>query len=91
MMLETVKQQVVRLFAEYESEKLKCDRISSELEQSKLLNSAYEKRISELERQIDNMKLKDAFLASGDGNAEAKRKIDSVIKEIDRCISLIEG
>ena len=44
-----------------------------------------------MERQIDNMKLKDAFLASGDGNAEAKRKIDSVIKEIDRCISLIEG
>ena len=73
-MLETVKQQVVRLIAEYESEKLKCDRISSELE-----------------RQIDNMKLKEAFLASGDGNVEAKRKIDSVIKEIDRCISLIEG
>ena len=90
-MLETVKQQVVRLIAAYEFEKQKCDRISSELEQSKLLNSAYEKRISELERQIDNMKLKDAFLASGDGNAEAKRKIDSVIKEIDRCISLIEG
>ena len=91
MMLETVKQQVVRLIAEYEYEKLKCDRISSELEQSKLLNSTYEKRISELERQIDNMKLKEAFLASGDGNVEAKRKIDSVIKEIDRCISLIEG
>ena len=91
MMLETVEQQVVRLIAEYESEKLKCDRISSELEQSKLLNSTYEKRISELERQIDNMKLKEAFLASGDGNVEAKRKIDSVIKEIDRCISLIEG
>ena len=90
-MLETVNQQVVRLIAEYESEKLKCDRISSELEQSKLLNSTYEKRISELERQIDNMKLKEAFLASGDGNVEAKRKIDSVIKEIDRCISLIEG
>ena len=90
-MLETVKQQVVRLIAAYESEKQKCERISSELEQSKLLNSAYEKRISELERQIDNMKLKDAFLASGDGNAEAKRKIDSVIKEIHRCISLIEG
>ncbi|MGM9785805.1 MAG: hypothetical protein ACI3ZS_03105 [Candidatus Cryptobacteroides sp.] len=90
-MLETVRQQVVRMIAAFESEKKERERLHDELEQSKLLNETYRKRISELERQIDNFKLKEAFVASGADNSEARKKIDSIIKEIDRCITLMEG
>ncbi len=89
-MLETVKEQIKRLIAAYETEKMERIRLTSELEQSKLQNEAYRKQIIELERQIDNLKLTDAFMAGGD-NAAAKKKIDSLMKEIDRCIALMEG
>lgn len=90
-MLETVKQKITRLIAAYETEKTERTRLSSELEQSKNLNEIYRKRISELERQIDNLKLTEAFMGTGTDNSQAKNKIDSIIKEIDRCIALIQG
>ena len=90
-MLETVKQKITRLIAAYETEKTERTRLSSELEQSKILNEIYRKRISELERQIDNLKLTEAFMGTGTDNSQAKNKIDSIVKEIDRCIALIQG
>lgn len=90
-MLETVKQQIQRLIAVYESERKERERLQDELEQTKLQNIAYQKRISELEKQIDNYKLTEAFVVSGTNNTEAKKKIDSIIKEIDKCIALVEG
>ena len=89
-MLDTVKQKIMQLIAAYESEKAECERLRVELEQYRQKSESYEKQIIELERQIDNQKLAGAFMAGGN-NAESKKKIDRLIKEIDRCISLMEG
>ena len=90
-MLETVKQNIKQLIAAYETEKTERTRLQSALEQAEAKNDAYRKQITELERQIDNLKLAEAFKASGAGSPEAKKKINSLMKEIDRCISLLEG
>ena len=89
-MLKNVKTQLKRLIAAYESEKQRRMQLEAELGVAKEQNDAFGKRIVELERELDNLKLKGAFTASGD-NAGAKRKIDGLIKEIDKCISLMEG
>ena len=75
--------------AAYESEKAECERLRAALEQATSQNEAYRQQIIELERQIDNQKLAGAFL-NGD-NTESKKKIDKLIKEIDKCIMLIKG
>ena len=90
-MLETVKERIKRLIAAYETEKSERIRLQSELEQARTQNDTYRKQIIELERQIDNQKLADAFMAGGADTAAAKKKIDSLMKEIDRCIKLMEG
>ena len=90
-MLETVKQNIKQLIAAYETEKTERTRLQSALEQAEAKNDAYRKQITELERQIDNLKLAEAFKAGGEGSPEAKKKINSLLKEIDRCISLLEG
>ena len=89
-MLDSIKQKITQLIAAYESEKSECIRLRQELEQLKQQNEAYAKQIIELEREIDNRKLAGAFMAGSD-NAESKKKIDKLIKEIDKCISLMEG
>ena len=90
-MLETVKQNIKQLIAAYEAEKMERTRLQSALEQAEAKNKAYREQITELDRQIDNLKLAEAFKAGGAGSPEAKKKINSLLKEIDRCISLLEG
>ena len=90
-MLDTVKQKIKQLIAAYEAEKAERIRLQSELDQVQSQNETYRKQITELERQIDNLKLAEAFKADGAGSPEAKKKINSLLKEIDRCITLLEG
>lgn len=90
-MLEKVRQNIRKLIAAYEAEKMERTRLQSALDQVLAQNEAYRKQITELERQIDNLKLAEAFKADGAGSPEAKKKINSLLKEIDRCITLLEG
>ena len=90
-MLDSVKQNIKRLIAAYEAEKELRVKLQNALDQANAQNEACRKQITELERQIDNLKLAEAFKAGGAGSPEAKKKINSLLKEIDRCISLLEG
>ena len=90
-MLATIKQKIERLIAAYEQERMERIRLQETLQQSQLQNETYRTQIKELERQIDNLKLTQAFVADGTDNTEARKKIDRLMKEIDKCISLMEG
>ncbi len=90
-MLETLKEGIQQLIAAYETEKAERQRLQSALTQSQAKEEAYRQQIIELERQIDNLKLTEAFKASSGNSPEARKKIDGLIREIDRCISLMEG
>ena len=90
-MLETLKQRIQKLIALYETEKAERVKLRMELEKTLRQNEAYREQITELEREIDNLKLKGAFMAGGTDNAQARKRIDRLVKEIDRCITLMEG
>ena len=90
-MIDCLKERIKRLIEAYESESAERKRLQAELEKSTSQNEAYAKQITELERTIDNLKLADAFKAGNADNAEARKKIDRLIKEIDKCITMLEG
>jgi predicted nucleic acid-binding Zn-ribbon protein len=90
-MLDTLKQPIVKLIAAYEAEKSERERLAKELQESKDQNETYRKQILELERQIDNLKLSEAFKGTAGNGTEAKKKVDALLREIDRCIKLIGG
>ena len=90
-MLDNVKQKIQQLIAAYEQEKKERERLQAALKQAETQNETYRTQIIELERQIDNLKLTEAFMAGGADASQAKKKIDSLIREIDRCISAMEG
>ena len=48
-----------------------------------------EKRIKELEKKVELMQLGDAFKASSEDVKEAKKKIGRIVREIDKCISML--
>ena len=89
-MFEDIKKSFEKLVALYESERGQRMRLQKELESAKAENAAYKERIIDLERQVDNHKLTEAFTSSSGDNSAAKEKIEKLIKEMDRCISLLE-
>ena len=89
-MIEKLRQRIQQLISAYETERQERKRLESELQKTMAQNDIYRKQITELERTIDNLKLADAF-KSGSDNTEARKKIDKLIKEIDKCITLMEG
>ena len=90
-MIEKLRQKIQELISVYETEKQERIRLESELEKATTQNKVYKEQITELERTIDNLKLADAFKSGNADNTEARKKIDRLIKEIDKCITLMEG
>ena len=88
-MLESIRQNITKLIALYEGEKQRADDLSARLSASEEQNETYRKQITDLNRKIDNLKLTEA-LAAGGGNPAARERIEKLIREIDRCINLLE-
>ena len=89
-MLEGIKTDIEKLIALYEAERSERERLQAELVRCGADNESCRKRIEDLEQQVDNLHLSEAFGVAGDGSA-AKEKIERLIKEIDKCISLLEN
>ena len=90
-MLDDIKQKIGHLIAAYEKERMERIQLQEALQQAQNQNKTYEMQITELERQIDNLKLTQAFTANGSDNEQARKRIDKLVKEIDKCIKLMEG
>ncbi|HPF03378.1 MAG TPA: hypothetical protein PLV06_02665 [Bacteroidales bacterium] len=46
-------------------------------------------RIRELENNYERVKLSGALLGEGENAVEARRKINELVREIDRCVALL--
>lgn len=90
-MLEGLKDNFEKLIALYETERGRNEELTSRLNEASARCEAYQKQIEELECKIDKLKLTEAFMTPGGNSAGAKEKIDKLIKEIDKCISLLEN
>jgi len=87
-MLEDIRKHIEQLIARYEAEKTENERLRRELHTCEETVTALKEQILELESEIETRKLSAAFsVAPG---AEAKARVDSLIKEIDKCISYLE-
>lgn len=89
-MLEEVKKNIERLISLYEKEREKNSALSVELEACKAENVSQREKIAELERRVDNLGLSNAFSAQAGNSHEAKERINELIRDIDKCISLLE-
>ena len=89
-MLEDIQKNFERVIALYEGEREANAGLRARLAESETSNESYRKQITELERQIENLGLAEAFLAPTGSSDAAKDRINKLIKEIDKCISLLE-
>ncbi len=89
-MLEALKDNFTKLIALYEEEKRRADYLAGRLAESEASVAAQKEQITELNRRLDNLRLSSAFTGE-QGSPEARQRIDKLIHEIDKCISLLEA
>lgn len=88
-MLEELKSNIDSLVALYEGQKQRADELEARLSESLAAEKKYREQITELNGQIDNVKLSFAFGSASDPEG-ARARITKLIAEIDRCIRLLE-
>lgn len=89
-MLEDIKSNIAKLVALYEAEHQRAAALEEKLAQCEEKSLGYKKQITDLNQQIANLELMHAFQASGDP-ATSRERITRLIKEIDKCIKLLES
>ena len=87
-MLEDINDKITKLIALYEGERQRAESLAAELSESRKALQERQIQIAELKNKIENMQLQSAFTAGG--TPEAKARITALIREIDKCIALLE-
>ena len=87
--LSRLKNKIGLLVSQYEHMKAENERMAIELTTLKIILNENKTKISELDQKTNRLQIAGAFKASSADVKEAKQKIAKLIKEIDRCISLL--
>jgi len=88
--LEQLEQKIQKLIVENFEYKEKIANFETLIIEQKNQLQACEEDKKLLKQQVEQLKLGKAFAGNADNNEEAKRKIDSLIKEINLCIATLK-
>jgi len=84
-----LNKRVEELIKRYGDLKIKINELKNENEVLKLKLQSDKEKIRELETKYERLKLSGALLGGGENAIEAKRKINELVREIDRCVALL--
>ena len=88
-MLEQINKNIQDLISRYEVKKAENEKLEGLLRSKQLELDNAKEEISALKQTIDNLNLKTAFEASGEDTVRLKARIDMMIRQIDKCLSLM--
>jgi archaellum component FlaC len=87
--LKLLNKKLDELLVRYESIKNENQNLKKADEELKNILQGRENRIKELEIKYERIKLSGALLGDGGNAGEARRKITDLVREIDRCVALL--
>ena len=88
-LLINLKDNVQRFFVEFESVENEKTELENKVSDLKNDIEKLKKEKSELSHKIEQLRLATHLLSGVDENREAKQKINKLIREIDKCIALL--
>jgi coenzyme F420-reducing hydrogenase delta subunit len=87
--LKILNRKLDELFNKYNTLKTECRDLRTGNENLKLKLQEREARLKELEIKYERIKLSGALLGEGENASEARKKITELVREIDRCVALL--
>jgi sugar-specific transcriptional regulator TrmB len=87
--IETLQKLIAELITKYEDAAVNRDAYLADLNRTKKELQNAKNKIAEQEKKLEHIELEEAFLNTSSGDKQAKARIGKIIKEIDKCISLL--
>ena len=84
-----LKGHIEQIISKYELALSENISLREELEKCKTELEERNTRIKDLEKKVELIQLGEAFRASSEDVKEAKKKIGRIVREIDKCISML--
>ena len=89
-MISSIDLKVKRLIAQYEELKEKLRHNQDQKEELRIINENQQKEIVELKEKLKLLKIAKTT-EKQEGTADARLKINEMVREIDKCIGLLKG
>lgn len=67
-----------------------CRELTAERDALKIANRAQEERIRALDAEVGRMQLAEGLSGGGRNRAKARARVNRLMREVDRCIALLE-
>lgn len=87
--IASLKQKIEWIMALYEQSKADNAALKQQLETISLELNTYKTEKQTLENKVQKMQMAGAFQASDEDAREAKLKIGKIIREIDKCLAML--
>jgi len=87
--LALLNKKLEELFERYNDLRTKNRELKNENDTLKRYIEERELKIRDLEKRYERIKISGALMGEGEGAAEAKKKINELVREIDRCVALL--
>jgi predicted nucleic acid-binding Zn-ribbon protein len=87
--LALLNKKIEELFERYNDLRTKNRDLKNENDTLKRYIEEREIKIRDLEKRYERIKISGALMGEGEGAGEAKKKINELVREIDRCVALL--
>ncbi len=87
--LALLNKKIEELFERYNDLRTKNRDLKNENDTLKRYIEERELKIRDLEKRYERIKISGALMGEGEGAAEARKKINELVREIDRCVALL--
>jgi predicted nucleic acid-binding Zn-ribbon protein len=87
--LKILNRKLDELLNKYNDLKTECEDLGNRNEALNNMLQDRETKIKELEIKYERIKLSGALLGEGENATEARKKITELVREIDRCVALL--
>jgi chromosome segregation ATPase len=87
--LTLLNKKVEELFEKYNDLRTKNGDLMKENDTLKRYLQERDEKVKELEIKYERIKISGALMGEGGSAAEAKQKINELVREIDRCVALL--
>ena len=87
--LTLLNKKVEELFEKYDDLRTKNWDLMKENDTLKRYLQERDEKVKELEIKYERIKISGALMGEGESAAEAKQKINELVREIDRCVALL--
>jgi predicted RNase H-like nuclease (RuvC/YqgF family) len=87
--LKILNRKLDELFKKYNDQQTECSDLKNTNEVLKFKLQEQDATVKELEVKYEMIKLSGALLGEGEHASEARKKITELVREIDRCVALL--